>query len=232
MADKMSTSTPNRTVTAADVPTGLAWFRQSVGYYTGLMDAAATKQYEADSARRKELKQCTQCEEYRDWILRYSPTVRFMQEQVAKVGGNLDRNNIYCRHCDQWKGGGFHPTRGILLCQNRIIDRSHLEDTIAHELVHAYDQCKFEVDWLNLRHHACSEIRASSLSGECRMTNEFFRNRIFKITRQHQECVRRRAVLSVTANPNCADAAMAEKVVDLVWDSCFNDTRPYDEIYR
>lgn len=28
-----------------------------------------------------------------------------------------------------------------------------------HELVHMYDHCKFKVDWSNLRHHACSEVR-------------------------------------------------------------------------
>jgi inner membrane protease ATP23 len=33
-----------------------------------------------------------------------------------------------------------------------------MEDTLTHELVHMYDHCKFNVDWKNLRHHACSEV--------------------------------------------------------------------------
>ena len=33
-----------------------------------------------------------------------------------------------------------------------------MEDTLTHELVHMYDHCKFNVDWRNLRHHACSEV--------------------------------------------------------------------------
>lgn len=45
-----------------------------------------------------------------------------------------------------------------------------------------------------------------------------------------QACVRRRAVISVTANPACPDAAAAERAVNEVWDSCFNDTRPFDEV--
>ncbi len=45
-----------------------------------------------------------------------------------------------------------------------------------------------------------------------------------------QECVRRRAVLSVRANPVCPDEAAAERAVNEVWDSCFNDTRPFDEV--
>jgi mitochondrial inner membrane protease ATP23 len=33
-----------------------------------------------------------------------------------------------------------------------------MEDTLTHELVHAYDHCKFDVKWDDLRHHACSEV--------------------------------------------------------------------------
>lgn len=47
-----------------------------------------------------------------------------------------------------------------------------------------------------------------------------------------QECVRRRATLSVSARPACKDQEHAAKVVNEVWDSCFYDTRPFDEIYR
>jgi hypothetical protein len=42
--------------------------------------------------------------------------------------------------------------------------------------------------------------------------------------------VRRRAILSVRANPACPDDATAEKAVNEVWESCFSDTRPFDEV--
>jgi mitochondrial inner membrane protease ATP23 len=76
------------------------------------------------------------------------------------------------------------------------------------------------------------QVRASSLSGECRWSNEFFGNRIGKFMNQHQSCVRRRAVQSVMSRPQCKDEAHAVKAVNEVWDSCFADTRPFDEIYR
>jgi inner membrane protease ATP23 len=158
-----------------------------------------------------------------------------MIQQIKKVnplvGDKIDEK-IVCDICDEWKGGGFHPELGVLLCQNRIIDRYHLEDTLSHELVHYYDNTKFKVDWLNLKHHACSEIRASSLSGECRIMNQIKRAGLTKFGRGHQECVKRRAILSVEANPNCQSKEQATKVVEEVWDSCFNDTRPFDHIYR
>ena len=46
-----------------------------------------------------------------------------------------------------------------------------------------------------------------------------------------QECVRRRAVISVQANPACPSREEAEKAVNEVWESCFNDTRPFDEVW-
>ena len=101
------------------------------------------------------------------------------------------------------------------------------------EMIHAYDHLRFQVQWRdNLRHAACTEIRASALSGECRWTREFWTKGQYKVTQQFQECIRRRAVISVAGRPECKDDVQAAKVVNEVWDSCFSDTRPFDEVYR
>lgn len=43
-------------------------------------------------------------------------------------------------------------------------DQGHLEDTMAHEMVHAYDHLRFKVDWAdNLRHAACTEVLKTSV---------------------------------------------------------------------
>lgn len=101
-------------------------------------------------------------------------------------------------------------------------------------MVHAYDFLRFKADFenMNLQHAACTEIRASSLSGECRFWREFWHRGQWKVMNQHQECVRRRATLSVSMRPNCKDDVEAAKMVNEVWDSCFADTRPFDEIYK
>lgn len=55
--------------------------------------------------------------------------------------------------------GGFNPEAGILICANQMRDRKHLEDTMAHEMVHAWDQLRWKVDMEgDLRHAACSEV--------------------------------------------------------------------------
>lgn len=60
------------------------------------------------------------------------PTVRFMSENIQKLGGELNRDNVQCRRCDDKMAGAFDPRYGILLCANHIYSRGHAEETIAH----------------------------------------------------------------------------------------------------
>lgn len=59
------------------------------------------------------------------------------------------------------QSGGFEPAHGILICANEVRNRGHLEDVLAHEMVHAYDCLRFEVDFRgerNLKQAACTEV--------------------------------------------------------------------------
>lgn len=213
--------------------TGFKWFLRTIPYRTGIgLTEEEESKMKNDIPKRIHEIQCQRCEHNKQWMLKYSPVVRFMAEQINKVGGNINDKTIVCGHCDETKGGGFNPELGILICQNYISDKYKFEDTLAHEMVHAYDHCKFNVKWDNLRHHACSEIRASTLSGECRAMNQIWRNHFMTFDKGLQSCVKRRATLSVAANPNCPNDQVAAKVVNEVFDSCFHDTRPFDEIYK
>jgi len=208
-------------------------WRNLFSLITGSMSDEGKEQYRVARDIRNEASDCQRCEDQRDYLLKYSPIIRFLSDNIRQLGGDISSHNIFCRRCTTRKAGGFDPDYGIQICANEMRNRGHLEDTMAHEMVHAYDHLRFKLDWDdNLRHAACTEIRASSLSGECRWAREFFQRGQWKLTQQHQECVRRRAILSVRARPSCRDEVHAEKVVNEVWDSCFRDTRPFDEIYR
>ncbi|KAI7850317.1 metalloprotease ATP23 [Circinella umbellata] len=206
-------------------------WRKSLQYMTGLgMSDAEQTQFRKDLDKELESYQCRQCENWRDNLMKNSPSVRFMVEQLGKIGREIKRDDFLCAPCDITRSGGFSPEDGILLCQNRMNSKTHQEHTMVHEMVHLYDHQRFKVDWFNLRHHACSEVRAASLSGDCNWSREIQRG-FYTFTKQHQACVKRRAVLSVTENPNCKSKEEAERAVASVFDSCFADTRPFDEIY-
>ena len=212
---------------------GFVWWRRSMLYRLNMgLSEVEQRQFEFDYTQKNLPDMCKSCVEGRDWMLQYSPTVVFLMDHVKRLGGNLSKININCDVCDDTKGGGFHPQMGILLCANWIQNKWQLEDILAHELVHAYDHLKFKVDTTNLKHHACTEIRALMLSGECRIFNEIKKTGLGNFGKKFQSCVKRRAVLSVKANPNCKSTEEAEKAVETVWQSCFNDTRPFEQIYR
>ncbi|KAF9305421.1 Mitochondrial inner membrane protease atp23 [Mortierella antarctica] len=199
-------------------------WRKTLSLITGLGLSPEEFQAEIEKADRKT------CELYKEQLIKTSPGVRFMMNNLVKAGCPLTKNMLDCGPCDSTKSGGFSPDHGILLCQNGFFSKKHQEHTMIHEMIHMYDHCVFNVEWDNLRHHACSEVRAAALSGDCNWSREVRRG-FYTFTKQHQECVKRRATLSVQANPNCTSRAAAEKAVNAVFDSCYNDTRPFDEFY-
>ena len=93
---------------------------------------------------------------YLYWLA--GPIIRFMQQHLALLSPDSKPVKILCAPCDDKQAGGFHPELGILVCANHLFNKTHMEDTLAHEMVHEFDNRRFEVDWSNLKHHACSEV--------------------------------------------------------------------------
>ena len=87
-----------------------------------------------------------------------------MLNHLKLSGADVTSDDIVCAPCDGARAGGFSPAGVIVLCQDGFMSKNHMEDTMVHELVHMYDHAKFKVDWENLRHHACSEVRVTTHS--------------------------------------------------------------------
>lgn len=124
----------------------------------GTRDVSLEKNYFSEQDAINAEAYCRRCESNRDYLLKYSPIVRFMRDEVGKLGGDLNEKNIHCRLCTQEQSGGFHIDHGILLCANKFRNRGHQEDTMAHEMVHAWDHLKWKVESDNLKHQACLEV--------------------------------------------------------------------------
>nr|XP_058938334.1 mitochondrial inner membrane protease ATP23 homolog isoform X5 [Kogia breviceps] len=73
-----------------------------------------------------------------------------------------------------------------------------------------------------------SQVRAANLSGDCSLLNEIFRLH-FGLKQHHQTCVRDRAIRSILAVRNIS-REVAQKAVDEVFESCFNDHEPFGRI--
>ncbi|OAY25620.1 mitochondrial inner membrane protease ATP23 [Manihot esculenta] len=168
-------------------------------------------------------------EECQDMIRRSLETqkVKFLKEHLEKAGCGIGDNFINAVNCDKNISGGYVRGEGIMVCSNHMNVQDEVNQVVMHELIHAYDDCRAaNLDWANCAHHACSEIRAGHLSGDCHYKRELLRG-YMKIRGHEQECVRRRVMKSVIANPYCSEAA-AKDAMEAVWDVCYNDTKPFD----
>ena len=179
--------------------------------------------------------EATRCQYLVDKALASCPKVKFMKEALLKLGVRSDVDFIQCAHCPEGAAaaGGYLPDqRTVVLCQQWVAKApGEVENTIVHEMVHAYDDARAHLNWHDLTQHACTEIRAANLSGDCNFTRELDRGNInpTKLAGQGQRCVRRRAQLSVSMHPGCPDAETARDAVDRAWASCYPDTAPFDQ---
>lgn len=168
------------------------------------------------------------CQKMVDYAKRREPMVKFMLDKLAEAGCTVGEDFIRVQQCNAKVGGGFRAPDGVIICHNHLASQEEINHALTHELIHAYDHCRAkDLDWCNCTHHACSEIRAASLSGDCNFKMEFLRGH-YSIAKQHQNCVKRRALLSVQMNPYCQKTGQAEKAVEDAFDVCFADTAPFD----
>lgn len=180
-------------------------------------------------------KQHDKCMKVLEYTMVNNTKVHKLIDAISNLGCKLPSDFLLCRPCDAEISGGFvassNPSQSsiykpqIVMCENKTIERETFENTVIHELVHAYDQCRAKLDWKNCLHHACTEVRASSISGECNFIHEVFRGNK-TILKGQQECALRRAEKSVSMNPYCKD--VAKDAVKAVFAQCYNDIEPFD----
>jgi len=177
------------------------------------------------------------CSELVEQALEKCPKVAKLREALLRLGRDVP---ITCMHCPEAKpgqsqvAGGYMTDSGkIIMCQNWAAQMpDEVPNTIAHELIHAYDDARTKLDWTNLVHHACTEIRAANLSGDCTFGRELNRSKLnpLNIRKSGQSCIRRRAAISVAMNPACPSEKLADAAVDKAWDLCFADHAPWDRV--
>ncbi|KAJ3157716.1 hypothetical protein HDU89_000093 [Geranomyces variabilis] len=173
----------------------------------------------------------TRCEYWQSQLLDQSFRIRHLLAALAanKCAFN-PKTDIKFETCAPNFGGGYGPKYGMVLCSNTLHEKQLVEDAITHELVHVYDYCtkpRGEAG-MDIHQHACTEIRAASLSGDCKWTREVKRlgHRV-GFSNVFERCVRRRATAAVQRHPDCRDADHAREVVDAVYTKCVEDIDPF-----
>lgn len=196
-------------------------------------DAASVQQDSGEDAVTDE--QTERCSKLVATALERCPRVRELQQALERLGTKVPIDCVACPEGPDGNpaaAGGFLPdTNSVVLCQQWVTaNPPEVPNTLTHELVHAYDHARATINWLNLTHHACTEIRAATLSGDCTFGREIDRANInpLKIGAAGERCIRRRAQLSVAMNPTCKSKGAAVAAVDRAWKICSVDYAPFD----
>ncbi|UXI16258.1 magnesium-dependent phosphatase 1-like [Sarcoptes scabiei] len=152
-----------------------------------------------------------------------------MMAALKSKGCQIDfERNICCENCSSEVTGGYDTARNqIVVCHNRVYTKEMTGAVLAHEMIHMFDYCRAEMDFNNLEHIACSEIRAANLL-HCSMISSLLigSTSIVNIAQTHKDCVKAKAVSSILAIRKNFPIEKAMNIVDKVFDQCYNDLEP------
>ncbi|KAG7307547.1 hypothetical protein JYU34_007753 [Plutella xylostella] len=106
------------------------------------------------------------CEKNVYECVKNSPIVKIMMRALKSSGCAVDlRRHISCEVCDYSVSGGYDPELNqIVVCQNVSTRQGMVQGVLAHEMIHMFDYCRNQLDFKNMEHLACTEIRAANLT--------------------------------------------------------------------
>jgi inner membrane protease ATP23 len=169
------------------------------------------------------------CEQNIMTCVEKSPLVKLMLSALKSAGCEIDyRRHFSCEMCGPEVTGGYDPALNqVVICYNRATYSGIVQGVVAHELLHMFDFCRSNLDFNNLEHIACTEIRAANLM-HCSFLSSLFQGSSspFHIRQSHRDCVKAKAMASIVAVRPQMEREKAWKIVDKVFDKCYNDLEP------
>lgn len=151
--------------------------------------------------------------------------VKSMFEGMKKLGCdiNFDTKKLSCEPCVKNMFGGFDTERKeLILCENDIWTQTRMNEVMKSEMIHAYDVARVKFDKDNLHHLACTSIRVANLSGKCLYKSFFIKD-------YKPACVRDYAIKNMMCSKNISEEK-SMKVIDSVFEDCYNDYAPFQEM--
>lgn len=188
-----------------------------------------------------------QCMEWVRDIMKNVNTVAYIVDTMSKLGRTMSDKDVRCLPSRtvsanrpaasdgsqqplpaqqagyMWADTGFARKGEIVLLEDMLKERDDVERALRHELIHAFDDARGDIEPTNCYHQACSEVRAARLSGDCFVGEELKRGRVGTVS--GRDCVIRRATLAVENNPLCR--GYGARAVEVVLPRCYRDFEPF-----
>lgn len=155
------------------------------------------------------------------------PAVKLMLRALNAHGCPVDmKRHVSCEPCKQGVSGGFDSVANqVVLCERAVKLKRMTCSAMGHELVHAFDKCRAKLDFKDPRHVACTEIRAANLF-HCSYLSSWVRGDFYVDGKlKHQDCVKGKALHSLLLIRSLSEEE-GKKIIDEVFDRCYNDLEP------
>lgn len=160
-----------------------------------------------------------------------APLIKLMVSALENAGCKTDLlRHFSCDICKeggdiQHFGGYDEMNNQIFFCCNNSASSGHVHGTMLRGLLHMFDVCTRKVDFLNVEHLACMEIRKANLAN-CNYMIYFTRpESTFSIDEQHRKCVQNTAV-EFLMKTRFVEEKIARAAVEKVFTKCYSDLEP------
>jgi inner membrane protease ATP23 len=173
------------------------------------------------------------CEENVVSCLEEMPMVRTMVGALAAQGCPVDlERHILCDIClpvghELQLGGGYDDQENqVFVCANNAENRGLVHGVLVRNLMHLFDRCVSKVDFKNVDHLACMEVRKANLANCGFLVYMTRHDARVGVKCEHANCVRNVATESLVKT-KFVDEATAKEAVDRVFGKCYSDLEPY-----
>lgn len=160
--------------------------------------------------------------------IKTSPLVKLMMAALRSSGCGIDiRRHISCEECSPTVSGGYDPgLNQIVICHNAVSSKGMIQGILTHEMIHMFDYCRNKLDFKNIDHLACTEIRAANLT-HCSYLSALMNGDIGfgSVKEMHQICVKNKALASILAVRNVSKEDAID-AVERVFPKCYPDLEP------
>jgi len=111
------------------------------------------------------------------------------------------------------------------MCADNATRSGLVHGVLLRNLIHMFDVCTRKVDFQNVEHLACMEVRKANLAN-CNYALYLSRKDAeFAVKQQHEVCVRNTSV-DFLVKTKFVDRQVAEEAVDKVFSKCYQDLEP------
>lgn len=219
------TEKPQRETSSSDMPHGNDWGYDLYPNRRKPKDAPIANLLQGKG--RENIDQI-KCERTVYKCIKTSPLVKLMMAALKSSGCEIDiRRHISCEECSPTVSGGYDPgLNQIVICQNVVSSKGIIQGILTHEMIHMFDYCRNQLDFKNIDHLACTEIRAANLT-HCSYLSALMNGDISlgTVKEMHQICVKNKALASILAVRKVSKEDAID-AVERVFSRCYPDLEP------